>query len=305
MEKKDNLDIKLNETYDTILINQNSQNIGNLAEINTNGYSCDGKTYSYNDIENNKDLENDKFYYEIICKESHSKSFLEGLVEEIHIYYRKNKWTLTKCFQHIAANFNKTKFKADLEKKIIGDIGEILFILKMYHLGYKDFQNNLHLNDYNLYDFVVDGQNYHFEIKSSSTIKNEIILSEEQLDQLENRKIIVVKFKIIEKNDDDKSLFNILDLYQMLEDKTGKLNELLEQKQNEYKNLEDDISKDTIDFSISSLSVNLEKISYGIYNESSLPSIQIVLRGSLKNLKIYLDATDGNLEPIEEIEKYL
>lgn len=210
--------------------------------------------------------------------------FLDKIFDHhIHLLVNKSSKTfidaLEKTFDYFANNFSEA-----LRETLWGDMGEAIFILKTFEHTNKNIINNIHQQDDGLYDFSFENGKY-IEVKSTSLDKNEVILTNCQIDYTENRDFVIVKFKKIEQ------ATTIIDMYDIMSKKIGALSDCLKEKYNLYKNFKE----------LKYFSVNMESVEIGVLNNNSVPQFEIKNESALKKAKFYLDVTDN----IESFEKYI
>lgn len=182
-------------------------------------------------------------------------------------------------------NYFANQIKEKAKNKIWGDIGEAIFILKTHEYTGVNVINKIHNIDETLYDFSFKNQKY-MEIKTTSLDKNEVILSNCQIDYVNNRDFIVVKFKVIE------NATSIIDIYNLIKEKVGPIiGTTLEENYDAYECCE----------LLNQLTVNLDKVQIWKLSDKCVPQVKVENGSSLKKSKFYLDVTGG----LESFENYI
>ena len=191
--------------------------------------------------------------------------------------------------------FRKVKFKKDIAKEIIGDLGEAIFLYKSLENGY-NFIPYMRSIDNDIYDYRKD--ELYFEIKSSSLEKNEFILTHEQLEQVKNKKIIICKFKKVP------SQINILDLYNMINKKTP-LNDILLTKKSKWETIQSQLLEANESDLIANYSVILDNCKLNLFKDNLLPIIEIIDKKSCKKIDYYINCTDSEVDDINIFYKMI
>ncbi len=177
-------------------------------------------------------------------------------------------------------------------EKIIGDIGEALFILKLLELDLIREINDslLHREDNDAYDFTFSNGNI-IEVKTTSKFKSEINVNNRQNMNVEKYNILICKIDTTQTKNNDKWK-NILDIYEDIKKKTN-FNSFLLNKESKYKSDRELVEK---------FYINIETASFCMLDKEFLPQVQIIKEGALKKLIFVLDATSSI---IKETPKHL
>lgn len=180
-------------------------------------------------------------------------------------------------------NFLKINNNANFtSEKLKGDIGEALLILKLANLGY-DLQKYLRPRDEELYDFYID--NTIIEVKNSSIRSNEIKINDSQMisdSDSKNIHIIVVKTKYSKKALPNHK--NILDIYEMIDQKISLHNSLLKEKKNHYETIDQQI--------IDNNSIDINDYSFSLMDYKKIIENKINKPSGLKDLIYIFDVSD-------------
>lgn len=191
--------------------------------------------------------------------------------------------TIAEALDKIFEYFRKVKFNSDYEKDLLGDLGEAAFIYKSLEKGYNVipyFRNK----DNDIYDYY--NNNTYFEVKSSSLEKNEFIITYEQLSQIKDKKIIITKFKKVPNKT------NIIDLYEMI-NKIHPLNELLLEKKNKWETIRNNLLDSKESDIIANYSLILDNTKISLFNNESLPEINIINMNACKSIDFHVSCTDS------------
>lgn len=263
------------------LEHSNPKVIGKLNKINYTNFKYEGQCEIINKNDGRRVL------IEYIEIKNIPENLCKAIVENIKEIWNKNL-TIADCIDEMISYFSKSKFIKEMQKILLGDIGEALFMIECSKNNI-DAKNKIRSLDNSLYDFKFG--NLFVEIKSSNKEKNEIKISLPQLTETNNKKIIISKFNIVQGEQ------TILDLYNQLEP----LNELLNIKKANW----EDIKKETGDMNIiNQYTVILDNCACSVLKEECLPIINIKHNGSLKTLVASLDVTGANVDEFKSfIEK--
>lgn len=259
--------------------------IGKIEKINFPNFKWIGSKTVFNDQGNEKQVH----FIEII---NLPDNLIREICNTINDIINDESISIAQAINKVIDYFKKVKFQKDIAKLLIGDLAEAIFILKTLELGY-DVSKHLRVCDDALYDFNVDNKLY-IEVKSASSDKNEFIISNEQLEQIKNKNIVIVKFKKVD------SQTNILKLYELINKRAGYLNDLLIQKQiywNQYIGLKEEGYINNI---IDDYSVVLENCRVNIFRNQRLPEYSIKLN-ACKKVMFHINCTDDELEKIDEL----
>lgn len=197
--------------------------------------------------------------------------------------------SVAESLNEIINYFKKVIFSKQATKELIGDLGEAVLILKCFEQGI-DIAKYLRSYDEGLYDFNIN--NWCVEVKTTSPEKNEFKITHEQLKQIEQKMIIVCKFKILQQKT------NILDLYEMIS-KYCTLNNLLIQKQIRWKYYLEQYDVSFRNDILDDYSIDLDKTKLFCFRNENLPIIDIIDKKSCKKITYSINCTDSELTPID------
>lgn len=185
--------------------------------------------------------------------------------------------------------FSKAKFKSDFKEELVGDIGELIFMIKSKEINFNSDQN-IRQSEHNLYDFVFG--NKYVEVKSSSKNLSEIVIDYRQIKEVNDKYFVVSKFQLLENKK------NILDLYKILNSN----NPIIKEKENKYINW----SKDEMFLDVlNDNTIDLDKVECFLLDSEVIPKINIEHEGGLKNLKCHIGITNCKKHKLEELKKTL
>lgn len=263
-------------------------------------------SYKESDIRGNFDKFKDRFYIKkvedtsfvekdsgedwgnVVAIKFNSKYIDEDFINDVYEHHIKlvNEKGMT-FFQSL--NTTLDYFSNGFEKKasevLIGDIGEILFLLRVKDITGKNLSSTIHQNDKSLYDFKIN--DLYVDVKCTSLDKKEIILSDCQVEYLQNRIFAISQVKFIDSGE------TIVELYQRLD---GQLNsELLKKKLSMW-------SEKNNKELIQQFSINYDSVKFDILKEECIPRCTITNKSALKKSKFYIDVTQ-NLDSFEEFIK--
>lgn len=214
---------------------------------------------------------------------------LESIIEVITNKLQKENVSIEETLEFIFDLFSSHRLKRDYEKKLIGDLGEAIFMIEAKNNGINADQK-IRLEDDSLYDFVF-GEMY-VEVKTSSKHQNEIKITERQISESNDRVVVVSNFQRLE----DK--LNIIDLYKIL----NSSNQLILEKMEAYEN---DFKDQAFAEVMRKFTVDLNNTEVFILEDSALPKIEIKHRGGLKEISYTIDITKTNRININNLKKYL
>ncbi len=199
------------------------------------------------------------------------------------------------AIDEIVNYFRKLKFTKDIKTELIGDIGEAIFILKSFEKG-MDFNKYMRMYDDNLYDFNINDKC--IEIKTTSLEKNEFTITNEQINQIKDKKVVICKFKRIP------GKVSILELYDLIE-KYSSLNDLLIEKRNKWSNIENDYKdQGNLNDILKEYTVDLENVKLLIFNDNLFPEINVNDYKACKKISFYMDCSDSNTSDFEQLNKW-
>lgn len=234
---------------------------------------------------------NEKCEAYFIKFDTESKKFLEGIIDQIYYYFKeKETKNIYDAIKYIVNLFTGKKCKKNIIEKLIGDIGEALFMLecKKYQINIDEFFRK---KEESLYDFKLPNSKW-VEVKSSSKFKNEIVIDGRQLSEAQNKIFVVSKFQILECEK------NILDLYAILKSS----NILLKEKEEYWKN-KTNISGELKETILEDFTIDIKYAEVFVLENQLLPIVKIIKKGSLKNIKCYIDISSSNKISVESLMK--
>lgn len=262
------------------------KNVGNIKNINLPNFKWREEQITVEDKETGKEKIVD--FIEIV---NIPDNLISEIVKTINNIIDNRNVSVYQALIEIIDYFKKVKFVKEIKKKLLGDIGEALFILDSLNNGV-NVLSSMRQCDNELYDFQIN--NKFVEVKSSSIEKNDFTISHEQLNQVKDKLIIISKFKIIS------SHTTILDLYNMIEEKNGSLNSLLEYKKCYWLNINENcISEENKSDIINNYSVNIENCKIYQFKEENLPIVEVKDFKSCKSIEYKINCTDSELIPID------
>lgn len=263
------------------------KNVGNIKKINLPNLKW--RDYPVTVVEEETGKEKTIDFIEIV---NIPNNLISEIVETIkNIIEKDNNISIAQAIEQIINYFKKVKFVKEIKKKLLGDIGEALFILDSLNNGI-DVISTMRECDNDIYDFQVNDK--FLEVKSSSIEKNEFTITHEQLNQVKDKFIIISKFKIIQGHT------TILDLYNMIENKYGSLNSLLSYKKEYWLHINEScISEENKSDIINDYSINLENYKLYQFKEENLPIVEIKDFKSCKSIEYKINCTDSELLPID------
>ncbi|MCF0218123.1 MAG: hypothetical protein HUJ42_03740 [Malacoplasma sp.] len=207
----------------------------------------------------------------------------EYLIENEH-------YKINESIKLILALFDKHKFQKTIREKLVGDIGEAIFILKAKKCGI-NADEMIRISDENLFDFVFN-QTY-VEVKSSTKNSNEIVVDNRQIVEADKKVFVISKFQILENKT------NICQLYEMI----NSSNPILQNNYQSYKYMMENSEIDK--HILLNTAIDLEKAECFLIDNNLMPRIKIEHEGGLKNIKIYVGITNCQKYGLEELKKYL
>lgn len=226
---------------------------------------------------------------EFVKFEKMPRKILESILLEIEDRFEKYNEPLEESLEFILNLFSDYKLKEKCEKDLIGDIGELIFMIKCKEHGI-NAENNIRILDDSLYDFYFG--DFAVEIKTSTKRTNEIKITHRQLQEYSNKKIIVTVFQKME------NMSNIFDLFNILDSS----NIQIVSKKNQYLELAND---DIYQKVINSYTVNLENVQCFILDDNLLPEINIVKNGGLKEIELVIDVSSSIKNDLELLKKHI
>ena len=262
------------------------KNVGNIKNINLPNFKWREEQITVEDKETGKEKIVD--FIEIV---NIPDNLISEIVKTINNIIDNRNVSVYQALIEIIDYFKKVKFVKEIKKKLLGDIGEALFILDSLNNGV-NVLSSMRQCDNELYDFEIN--NKCVEVKSSSIEKNDFTISHEQLNQVKDKLIIISKFKIISSNT------TILDLYNMIEKKNGSLNSLLQYKKCYWLNINEScISEENKSDIINNYSINLDNCKIYQFKEENLPIVEVKDFKSCKSIEYKINCTDSELIPID------
>lgn len=175
-----------------------------------------------------------------------------------------------------------------LLSSLIGDIGEIVFILKLQKMNI-DYQKCYHVDEHSLYDFTFN-KNY-VDVKTTSEGKKIINMSRRQIENCKKLWLFVCEINKMQ----GKS--NIIDLLKMIKNKNKIICDKLKYWQSKL-----DSNKREL---ILSWTVDLDKVKCYLIDNEVLPEIKIKKEGGLVDIFLKLSTTNCKKQSIEAIKKLI
>lgn len=234
-------------------------------------------------LEINKEIGINKIdlFYKVIINFQEQQELMEPFKKfllELNKEIENNQNPLISIINFLKIN-NNANFTSE---KLKGDIGEALLILKFANLGY-DLQKYLRPRDEELYDFYID--NTIIEVKNASIRSNEIKINDSQMisdSDEKNVHIVVVKTKYSKKALPNHK--NILDIYEMIDQKISLHHNLLKEKKNYYETIDQQI--------IDNNSIDINDYSFSLMDYKKIIENKINKPSGLKDLIYVFDVSD-------------
>ncbi len=269
-----------------------TNDLKSIKKLQTINYSF----IKYNGVWNIADSLNqsEKIEAHIIKFENMPEQLLKSIHETIEQKIENENIGEYDAIDFVIKLFSKIKFKKEVKEELLGDIGELVFMLKCKDLGIKADEKIRSL-DTSVYDFNFN--RVYVEVKSTTKNMSEIIVDERQLEECNEKIFVVSKYQLLEKNSIDK-VYNICELYDLL----NSSNELILYKKNKYESWCYD---ETLRKLIDECCLLLDKVECFILDNSILPKIHFEHKGGLKKLKCHIDVTNCKTNSIEELKKYI
>lgn len=172
-------------------------------------------------------------------------------------------------------------------QKLIGDLGEIIFVLKLQELGI-DYRKYYQLTEMALFDFNFN--NHFVDVKTTSQYKKTIYLTKRQIEAEKD-----VSFLVCEINKmSGKS--NIIDLLNMVNDKNDIINEKIKYWTGKLKTNSNIINSWTVDFQ--------DVVTYFV-DDKTIPSVSVLKNGGLIDMQLKISVASSEKKPISEIKKFI
>lgn len=264
------------------------RNVGNIKKINLPNFKWRGDIH----VTVKDDVTGEEKQLDFIEISNIPDNLISEIVKTINdIIENDNGISVYDAIQKIINYFQRVKFVKEIKKKLLGDIGEALFILDALNNDI-DVISSMRQSDNEIYDFQVNDK--FIEVKSSSIEKNDFTITHEQLNQVKNKLIIISKFKIIQNHT------TILDLYEMIEKKYGSLNSLLLYKKDYWLSINKNcISEENKSDIVNNYSINLDNCRIYQFKEENLPIIEIKDLKACKSIEYKINCTDSELINID------
>lgn len=217
------------------------------------------------------------------------KKLLESIYETIQDKMSKENMSAEQSLKFVLDLFKKLKFVRKIKEELVGDIGEVIFMLKCKEIGI-NADEKIRLSENNLYDFVF--KDMFVEVKSSSKNLSEIVVDYRQIAESSKKIFVASKFQLLENE------LNICDLYEKL----NSHNDIVLSKYKKYKEmLEDEQSKDIMKEN----TIDLSRVECFALENSIIPKIKIEHEGGLKNLKCHIGITNCKKIDLSVLKQYL
>lgn len=221
-----------------------------------------------------KNLDNDKkelIFYIL-------KNYVEHLDED--------KITILDIIESFSEYFSK-KDEDFLLDKLIGDLGEIVFILKLQDLDI-DYSKYYQLDDNSLYDFNFNG--HYVDVKTTSQARKLIYLTKRQAEAAEKISFLVCEINKLH------GKLNIIDLLNLIEKKNKIIKEKIDYWNNKYK---------TNSSVIDSWTIDLTNVVTYFVDDKTIPSISVLKNGGLIDIQLKVSVASSKKKPISEIKKLI
>ncbi len=205
---------------------------------------------------------------------SFNKDTLDSIVDLFNIELNKDEHDNIESIIYKLASYFSTFRQENLYKEYLGLMSELFFIHKM-KLEKIDVSNNYqYLSD--LYDFQFENGNV--EIKTIKKESNSVKLNIDQLQYIREsgNELICVRLCLASKTGT-----NILDLYNLIQFKDYKYNEIIMQKIKDLQNNNHDIFEE--------LKIDLAKTELLLFDKKALPNVEFI--NNLKNNESFISAT--------------
>jgi len=196
-------------------------------------------------------------------------------------------WTISGILEMFSEYFSK-KDEECLVSNLVGDIGEIVFILKLQKMNI-DYQKYYQMDEHSLYDFTF--KKIYVDVKTTSESKKIINMSRRQIENCKKLWLFVCEINKIQ----GKS--NIVDLLNMIKIK----NKLIYDKLDYWQNKLDSNKKEIIQ----SWTVDLKKVKCYFIENKVLPKIEIKKEGGLIDISLKLSTTNCKKLPIDAIKNVI
>lgn len=213
------------------------------------------------------------------------KKIFNKILEAIE-YFDDNS-TISGILEMFSEYFSMKDEKC-LLSSLIGDIGEIVFILKLQKMNI-DYQKCYHVDEHSLYDFTFN-KNY-VDVKTTSEGKKIINMSRRQIENCKKLWLFVCEINKMQ----GKS--NIIDLLKMIKNKNKIICDKLKYWQSKL-----DSNKREL---ILSWTVDLDKVKCYLIDNEVLPEIKIKKEGGLVDIFLKLSTTNCKKQSIEAIKKLI
>lgn len=196
-------------------------------------------------------------------------------------------WTISGILEMFSEYFSK-KDEECLVSNLVGDIGEIVFILKLQKMNI-DYQKYYQMDEHSLYDFTF--KKIYVDVKTTAESKKIINMSRRQIENCKKLWLFVCEINKIQ----GKS--NIVDLLNMIKIK----NKLIYDKLDYWQNKLDSNKKEIIQ----SWTVDLKKVKCYFIENKVLPHIEIKKEGGLVDISLKLSTTNCKKLPIDAIKNVI
>ena len=213
------------------------------------------------------------------------KKLINKILEVIESF--DENWTISGILEMFSEYFSK-KDEECLVSNLVGDIGEIVFILKLQKMNI-DYQKYYQMDEYSLYDFTF--KKIYVDVKTISESKKIINMSRRQIENCKKLWLFVCEINKIQ----GKS--NIVDLLNMIKIK----NKLIYDKLDYWQNKLDSNKKEIIQ----SWTVDLKKVKCYFIDNKVLPQIEIKKEGGLVDISLKLSTTNCKKLPIDAIKNVI
>ena len=211
------------------------------------------------------------------------KKIISKILEAIEEF--NENWTISGILEMFNEYFSKNDEDC-LVSNLVGDIGEIVFILKLQELNI-DYRKYYQMDEHSLYDFTFN--KIYVDVKTTSEGKKIINMSKRQIENCQRLWLFVCEINKIQ------GKLNVVNLLNMIKNK----NRLIFEKLKYWQYKLDSNKRDVI----LSWTVDLEKVKCYLIDSEVLPKIEIKKEGGLVDISLKLSTTNCKKQPVEAIKK--
>lgn len=197
-------------------------------------------------------------------------------------------WTISGILEQFSEYFSKSDEDL-LLSKLIGDIGETVFILKLQELNI-DYQKYYQKDENSLYDFAF--KRSYVDVKTTSENKRIINITRRQIENSKNLWLFVCEINKLN------GRLNILDLLNRIKIKSNIIQKRLKYWESKLTNSD----KKNL---ILSWTVDFDKVKCYFISNDALPEIEIKKEAGLIDISLKLSTTNCKKLPVESIKKII